>query len=867
MRSEITELNIDIPQYKDCQRCVERFRESLSQIKGVDAVRFDQQSRSLTVSFDPNEASEDQIEDVVQSISADINQQFTHDTIAVSDMDCADCAVSLERAVATIPGVAHVSVNFPAAKMAVEYEPAKTTHSDITSSIRAMGYSVTEPDRSGRTTSRFHLTGLDCADCAKTVEQNVASLPGVVEARVNFSLAQLTVRHESDLPADKIVKAIEMSGYGATLDDQRAAESDQPFWRVNKWALLTAGSGLALLAGTVASVGARSEAVTIPLFALAIILGGYRIARSGVYGLVISRRMDMNLLMTLAAIGAAAIGEWTEGAVVVFLFSLGNTLESYTMDRARRAIRELMSVSPNHATVRRNGREMMLPVEDIGVGDTVVVRPGDRIPMDGRVAFGISTVNQAPITGESMPVDKSVGDEVFAGTINERGYLEIEVTRPYEENTISRIIHLVEEAQAQKAPSQRFVDKFASYYTPAVILLSGAIALVPWLVLGQPFQPWFYRALVLLVIACPCALVISTPVSIVSGIARAAREGVLIKGGAHLEEAGQIKVVALDKTGTLTMGRPRVVEVLSLNGLDEDELLGLAAAVEARSEHPLAAAIVRRARHGNPVIRSADDFEPLTGKGVKARLDGETYFVGSPALFRGQDIDLSEITATLERWHGEGRTALVVGRPDKVLGAIALSDQIRGNAAEVVRELRHVGVSRIVMLTGDSEAAARSIASELGMDEVRAQLLPQDKAAAVRELIDAHGKVAMVGDGVNDAPALASSSIGIAMGAAGTDAALETADIALMGDDLEKVPYAIELSRRALETIRQNIALSLAIKSLFLLLTFPGVVTLWLAIVADMGASLLVTLNGMRLLRYRPRTHTACSDRCSCGQN
>jgi len=853
-------VNIDIPEQRDCERCIERFRDSLSQVKGVATVQFDPKAQNLTVSFDSNEISSAEIEDIAQSIGAEIGQQFTHETIDVSDLDCADCALSLERAVARLPGVAHVSVNFPGARMAVEYEPARTSHNDILSSIRALGYSVDDGVESGQIISRFRLTGLDCADCATTLERNIASLPGVTEARVNFSLAQLLVRHTADLTAERIIRAIEISGYGAALEAESSAQASQSFWRVDKWVLLTASSGVSLLAGVVASMFVGLGSVAVPMFALAMVLGGYRIARSGLFSLLTSRRMDMNLLMTLAAIGAASIGEWVEGAVVVFLFSMGNTLEAYTMDRARRAIRELMSISPNNATVKRDGREMVVPVETVNLGDTVVVKPGDRIPMDGRITYGASTVNQASITGESMPVEKSTGDEVFAGTINEKGYLEIEVSKPYEENTISKIIHLVEEAQTEKAPSQRFVDRFASYYTPAVIFLSASVALLPWLLLGQPFQPWFYRALVLLVIACPCALVISTPVSIVSAIARAAREGVLVKGGAYLEEAGRIKTVAFDKTGTLTLGKPHVDEVLPLDSLGEEELLNLAAAIEARSEHPLAAAIVRRSRQSDLDIPVAHDFEPLTGRGVKARLDGGTYYVGSPALFQNLGLGLSEVAPTLQRWHSEGKTALIVGTQDKVLGAIALDDQIRASAAEVLRELRHIGVSRIVMLTGDNEMAANSIAAQLGIDEVRAQLLPDQKVTAIRELIDKHGHVAMVGDGINDAPALASASVGIAMGVAGTDVALETADIALMADDLHKVPYAVELSRKALGTIRRNIALSLAIKSAFLLLTFPGFVTLWLAIVADMGASLLVTLNGMRLLGYRPQTHTHCFD-------
>ncbi|MCL5958158.1 MAG: cadmium-translocating P-type ATPase [Chloroflexi bacterium] len=864
MDTRTVDISIDLSHCEDCELCIERVRDSLSQLKGVDAVEVNSGACNLTLSYDPDVASLSRLQDVAQNIGVGISRRFAHETIAISDMDCADCAASLERAVAKMPGVAHVDVNFALARMSVEYEPALTSHGDILSSIRALGYEVADLDQTTKTTSFFRISGLHCADCAASVERNVTSLPGVFEAKVNFGQARLTVRHRADVTAKRIIEVVERSGYGATLESEGGAEPARSFWRANRWAVFTTASGAVLLAGIVASLTIRTDLVVIPLFALAIILGGFRAARSGIFGLIASKSMDMNLLMTVAVIGAAAIGQWAEGAVVVFLFSLGNTLESYTLDRARKAIAELMSVSPNYAKIRRDGREMVLSVEQIGVGEITLVRPGERIPMDGRVSFGSSTVSQAPITGESMPVDKSAGDEVYAGSINERGYLEIEVTKPYRENMISKIIQLVEEAQAERAPSQRFVDRFARYYTPAVLLLSAAIAVLPWLILGEPFQPWIYRALVLLVISCPCALVISTPVSIVSGIARAAREGVLIKGGAHLEAAGRIKVVAFDKTGTLTLGKPRVAEVVSLGRLDEEELINLTASIEARSEHPLAAAIVRRAKHSTLDIRNVEDFEPLTGKGVKARLDGETYYVGSPNLFQSLGADFSVIRDTLGRWDDDGKTALIVGTEKEVLGAMAVGDQLREEAAEVIRELRHLGIARIVMLTGDSHAVARSIAAELGIDEVKAQLLPEQKVSAIKELLAEYGQVAMVGDGVNDAPALASATVGIAMGVAGTDAALETADIALMADDLRKVPYAVGLSRRTLATVRQNIALSLAIKIAFLVATFPGWITLWLAILADMGASLLVTLNGMSILRHKDRAHTACAEECGC---
>ncbi|MHB9092396.1 MAG: heavy metal translocating P-type ATPase, partial [Chloroflexota bacterium] len=539
------------------------------------------------------------------------------------------------------------------------------------------------------------------------------------------------------------------------------------------------------------------------------------------------------------------------GATVVFLFGLGNVLEGYTMDRARGAIRSLMELAPVEARVRRGGREATVTAESVAVGEVVLVRPGERVPVDGRVVLGASAVNQAPITGESVPVEKSPDDEVFAGSIVEGGYLEVEATRPYAENTISRIARLVEEAQARRAPAQRFVERFSHYYTPTVLAGAVGVALLPWLVLGQPFDPWFYRALVLLVIACPCALVISTPVAIVSAIARAARLGILIKGGAYLEEAGRLRAVAFDKTGTLTVGRPEVTEVIPLDSLAADEVLGLAAAIEARSEHPLAAAVVRRAAvaPGNGRVHAVSEFEALVGRGVRARVDGRTYYVGSPRLFADLGVPIANAEPQIEQLQSDGQSVLLLGTETSLLGAIGLADRVRPGAREAVDALKRAGVARVALLTGDNEATARAIARVVGADEYRAGLLPEDKVKAVADLRARHGAVAMVGDGVNDAPALAAANVGVAMGAAGTDVALETADIALMADDLGKVAVAVDLSRRALGIIRANIAFALLIKAVFLALTAAGLATLWMAILADTGASLLVTLNGMRLLR------------------
>jgi Cd2+/Zn2+-exporting ATPase len=574
--------------------------------------------------------------------------------------------------------------------------------------------------------------------------------------------------------------------------------------------------------------------------------------------------------MTIAAVGSIFVGEWAEGAVAIFLFSLGNTLEGYTMDRARSAIRKLMDLSPRRATLLRGEREELVAVEDLRVDDRILVRPGERIPMDGLVLTGVSAVNQAPITGESLPADKAPGSQVYAGTINGQGALTVGVSRLVGDNTIARIIKLVEEAQSQKAPSQRFVDRFAKVYTPAVIAVAAGVALLPPLVgwlsgsaaLGPLLNQWVYRALVLLVIACPCALVISTPVSIVSAIASAARAGVLIKGGAYLEALAGLKVLAFDKTGTLTEGRPRVVEVRCLDHPEGlawaecprcREMVAAAAALERFSEHPLAQAVIQAAgEQGLLSPLAAQAVVAVAGRGVRGRLNGHGLTVGTHSYIHEDHPEHVEgpLCEAVHAAQAAGQTVMVV-RDDccGVRGYIAVADKLRAGVAAVMSDLDRLGIEHKVMLTGDNEATAKGIAAAAGIDEVRAGLLPADKLAAVDALLARYGAVAMVGDGVNDAPALARATVGIAMGAAGTDVALETADVALMSDDLAKLPSALRLSRRTRAIIAQNVALSLGIKAVFLALALAGAATLWMAVFADMGASLIVTLNGMRLLR------------------
>jgi len=607
-----------------------------------------------------------------------------------------------------------------------------------------------------------------------------------------------------------------------------------------------------VLGFTAGKLGAP-ELIVNGIFLVGIVLGGFLPAKNGISVLVNAREFDMNLLMTIAVIGASFLGSFEEAAAVVFLFSFGNALQGYTLDKTRNSIQALMEITPNEALVRRGTTEITLPVEEIIIGDHIIVRPAERIAMDGKVSTGYSTVNEAPITGESIPVGKQPGDEIYAGTINERGSLEVEVTKLAKDNTISRIISMVEEAQEQRAPSQQFIDKFAKYYTPAVIVLAALVATVPPLVFGQPFEKWFYEAMAMLLVACPCALVISTPVSIVSAIGNAAKNGVLIKGGMYLEEAGALSVVAFDKTGTLTEGNPQVTDIIPTDGLPDKEFLAIASAIESRSEHPLAEAIVKYSKEQgaeiSSVLASISAFEAIPGKGAKATVNGKTYQIGNSRLFTEQSIDVGRVEGEVSRLQNEGKTVMMLGDDKRILGLIAVADVLRENSGQAVSKLKKAGIKKVIMLTGDNENTAQAIATKAGVDDFRADLLPEDKVDAIKSLLAEHGKVAMVGDGVNDAPAMAISTVGFAMGTAGTDTALETADIALMADDLTKLTYAIKLSRKALGIIKQNIAFALIIKGLILLLVIPGWLTLWMAVAGDMGSSILVTLNGMRLLR------------------
>jgi Zn2+/Cd2+-exporting ATPase len=684
------------------------------------------------------------------------------------------------------------------------------------------------------------VEGMDCASCAATVERRVSALPGVSKATVNFAAGRLDAEHDPGLPLEELEGAVRSAGYGVAKTEK---VERTPFWRTPR-ALLTATSALLFVVGLALSVAGAPEIARVVAYLAAIVVGGVPIFRAAVAGLR-ARHLDMNVLMSAATVGAVGIGEWAEAASVVVLFAAGNALQVYAIDRTRGAVRALVRLAPNEVLVRRGGSEVVVPAGEVEVGDTVVVRPGERLAVDGKVVEGSSAVDEAPVTGESVPVEKGAGDGVYSGSLNGQGGLLVEATKRAGDSTLQRIARLVEEAQAKKAPAEQFVDRFSRVYTPVVVAAAVVLAVVPPL-LGGGFGEWFYRALALLIIACPCALVISTPVTVVSGIGAASRRGILVKGGAALEAAGRLKALAFDKTGTLTEGRPIVSRTVALNGRGEAEVLALAAALERRSEHPLAYAILTAANGAK--LRPVSGFRSVAGRGAEGEVDGNRYLIGSPRLFAERGIALDGADEALGAVERAGETPVVLGDSEGPLAVFGLADSLRPDAKATVEALRESGVEELVMLTGDASAPARRVAEELGIG-YRARLLPEQKIEAVRELVARHGDAGMVGDGVNDAPALAASSVGFAMGAAGTDVALETADVALMQDDLPKLAEAVRLSRAAERIIRQNVVVSIAIKGLFVLLAPFGLVALWLAVLADMGTSIAVTLNGLRLFR------------------
>lgn len=834
-----------------CLDCAQKFEQAVKDLPGVMEASLNTMTGKLIVEGKADLAAIRQLglEENYTVEPFEQNGAVKVTLFQVEGITCLDCAQKFEKAVGGMPGVIKASLNTMTGKLTVEGE---ANFKAIQELGKDEDYRVSismQPD--SIQSAVFQVEGITCLDCAQKFEKAVGGMPGVIKASLNTMTGKLTVEGKADLAGIRQLGLEE--NYTIQPEAGQAVQPKQQKGEKTDWELRRAIlAGLSLVVGYCLEKFGVTGAVYIPIYVATVVLGGWGNFRKAARALP-RGNFNMSVLMSIAVVGAMAIGQYEEGATVAFLFAISEMLESWTMEKARRSIREMMDIAPKVARVRRGNDEKDIPVEEIIVGDVMIIRPGEKIAMDGIIVKGESAINQSAITGESIPTEKGPGGEVFAGTLNTYGSLEVEVTKRVQDTTIAKIIHMVEEAHGNRAPSQAFVEKFAAVYTPIVILLAVGIVFIPPLFFGLEWSPWIYRGLALLVVACPCALVVSTPVAIVSAISVAAKNGILIKGGIHLEEAGSISAIAFDKTGTLTKGEPAVTDIILLNGLSEEALLAISAGLETRSEHPLAVAIVKAAEERKVKVVPAEDFKSITGRGAQGSVNGEIVYIGNPRLFTELAISMDSIAVHVERLQGEGKTVMLVGTREKFLGIIAVADEVRENSEKTIAALKQAGIAHTIMLTGDNEATARGMAAKVGIDEFRAELLPQDKVEAIEELLKKYGKVAMVGDGVNDAPALALATVGIAMGGAGTDTALETADIALMADDLRMLPFTIRLSRNALAIIRQNITFALAIKLIAVLAVFPGWLTLWLAILADMGASIIVTLNSLRLLGVKPK--------------
>jgi Cd2+/Zn2+-exporting ATPase len=810
--------------------------------------------------------------------------------LSVPEMDCPTCAGKVEASLDRLDGVLAMDPRPASGTLVVRYDPERVTVEDVRERIEGAGYAVVRDE-----TITLDVPAMDCPDCAGKVETSLSGVEGVLEYDTRPTAGRAVVTYDTETATrESVIAAIEGAGYSVETDDG-GVDSPTSVWTSAR-ALKTWAGATFLVAGILvewvlpglnaelAAVAGRSIGVDWLLYVLAVVVAGQEIVRGGYYSAK-NRNLDIDFLMSAGIVGAVAVNLPFEAATLAVLYSIAELMERFSMDRARNSMRELMELSPDTATVQRDGTETVVSADDVAVGETVVVRPGEKVPLDGVVREGASAVDESPITGESVPVDKTPGDEVYAGSILAEGYLEVETTAPAGESTLSQVIQLVADAESNRSEREQFVDRFASYYTPVVVAVAVLTVAVPTLVLGEPFVKWFTRGLTVLVIACPCAFVISTPVSVVSGITSAARNGVLIKGGDRLEAMADVEAVAFDKTGTLTTGDLGVTDVIPLNDNEEADVLACARAAESRSEHPIAAAIVDHAEERGVPDREVSDFEAIPGKGVRATVDGTTHYAGSPGLFADLGFDLEHahartdgglrtdaatdvtdaaaecehgtyydlVNEVLPRLQDQGKTAVLVGTEDELEGVVAIADTVRPEAEWVVSRLHDLGVDRVVMVTGDNERTGRVIADRVGIDEVHADVLPEQKVEVIDDLREEYGTVVMVGDGVNDAPALATATVGVAMGAAGTDTALETADVALMADDLTRLPYLFDLSRRATSVIRQNIWSSLAVKAVLAAGAPLGLVSVIHAIViGDMGMSLTVTGNAMRLANVRP---------------
>lgn len=703
--------------------------------------------------------------------------------------------------------------------------------------------------------NRYHhlftpIEGMDCSDCVTVIEHGLGRMDGVLAVNVNYAAASLRVeydKHKVDRPA--IEKRVQSLGY------EIPAEGFRSWYKENREIVFSLTAGLLLIIGWLGETFFGLPAwIATTLYIGGYVFGGWDISQHAWHAIK-EKHFDTDLLMVMAALGAAFLGEFAEGALLLFLFSLGHALEERALDRARAAVRALADLAPKTALVRRDGKEQELPVESLQLEDVVIVRPGVRIPVDGVILIGNSGVDQASVTGESLPVDKVPGDQVFASTVNGEGALEVKVTRLAKDSTLARVMKMVEEAQAQKSPTQQTVEKFERVFVPAVLIVTALVIIVPPL-LGFPFHESFLRAMTLLVAASPCALALGTPATILAGVAQAARNGVLVKGGAHLENLGRLKAIAFDKTGTVTHGQPEVTDVVAIqeSGRKEVDVLSIAAGAESRSAHPLAQAIVRSARTQGVPASTMDEVEALTGRGLRAVTNGKTIWIGNRKLMDEAMVTIpADALQKADALQQTGKTLMWIAEEKTAIGLIALADTLRREAAPTMKALKGAGVAHTIMLTGDNTRSASAIAHEIGLTEYRADLMPEDKLTVIRDLVREYGQVAMIGDGVNDAPALANATVGIAMGGAGTDVALETADVALMGDDLSKLPFAVGLGRATRNIIVQNLFISLGVIALLIVTSLTGIVSIGIAIVFHEGSTLVVVANALRLLGYKEK--------------
>ena len=762
----------------------------------------------------------------------------------VEGINCADCAPRIEAAVSRIKGVVSAQVLLGASRLVVKHEGALDPD-QVVKAAASLGYKA-HPEAPGRTVT-VYVEGMDCVDELSVIEKKFKGLPAVLGLQVNLVNQKLDINYDpARVTAQDIMKAIAETGMKPRLE--RPQSKARPWWQDTRVRLIFLSGVFILVAFVAERLGLRSDLARY-IYSAAIMAGGYFPARMAVAG-ARTRTLNIYTLLVVATAGAIALGFWSEAALLVFAYTWGAVLETYAVDRARSSLRQLIELVPREALVRRDGQEVTVPVEEVKPDDVLIVRPGEKVPLDGTVVAGSSSLDQAAITGESIPVAKGQGDSVFAASVNQRGSLEVKVTKAFQDTTLARIVHFVERAEAKKSSYQLFSERFGKVYTPLIFVLAFAVAAIPPL-FGQPFQEWFYRALVVLVVSCSCGLALSVPMAVLAAISNGARKGILIKGGADLEAAGKVEVVAFDKTGTLTIGLPTVTDVIPLadGRSPAPDILSLAAAVESRSEHPLAEAILRQAREQGLDIVPAVDFEAMPGLGARGAVAGRTFYVGSKRMCQRLSIPTEKAEKELIRLEQEGKSIALVTSETEVLGILAVADQVRKEAKSTVKALKRAGIKRVVMLTGDNEGTARAIAAQVGVDEYYPQLLPEDKVKAVQDLKAKYGRVAMIGDGINDAPAMIVADVGIAMGAAGTDIALETADLALMADDLSKVPEAFNLSRRAMNNIRQNIVVSLAIVALVVTLALAGRITLVPGVIVNEGSALLVMANALRLLR------------------